>query len=157
MLGYMGIAAAIVLFGGVVYQTLGASDEPNDSSAAVSSDGTRVIEGSVHTVHHTEASLPSSSNPQPDAMPTLVWFSGTWCHFCHAMSPFAHDTADEFSSELAFVEKSVDHDRDAARSYGIRGTPTFVLVDEVGEEIVRFGYQSDAASFREVIAAALEH
>jgi thiol-disulfide isomerase/thioredoxin len=140
-------AAAFYLFG-----TPGESDSPGE----VAADGTRVIEGSVHTVRHSEAPLPTADEPRADGLPTLVWFSGTWCHFCQAMSPFAHDTADEFASQVAFVEKSVDHDRSAANGYGVRGTPTFVLIDAYGEEIVRFGFQQTADAFRQVISDALD-
>lgn len=153
--GFIGIAVALTMFGGVLVYVFGNSPEPDAPPVAAGDDGVRVIEGSVHTVRHTEAPLPSSDNPRADGLPTLVWFSGTWCHFCEAMSPFAHDTAEEFTGELVFVEKSVDHDRDAANSFGVRGTPTFVLIDDTGGELVRFGYQPDPQSFRDVITEAL--
>jgi thiol-disulfide isomerase/thioredoxin len=151
--GLIGIVATAALFGAVLYYAIGSSED--NGAALGSADGVRIIEGSVHTVRHTNAPLPTSDNPRTDGMPTLVWFSGTWCHFCEAMSPFAHDTAQEFANDVVFVEKSIDHDRGAAGRYGVRGTPTFVLIDESGREIVRFGFQPTAIDLRDTIEAAL--
>ena len=71
------------------------------------------------------------------------------------MEPWALETAGQFSDRMAFVEKSVDHDRSAASRYGIRGTPTFVLIDDAGNEVVRFHYQGNAGDFQQAIEAAL--
>lgn len=115
----------------------------------------RVLTGTHHTVYHSAAALPSVSAPRIDGKPTLVWFSGTWCEFCERMEPFAHETASRFKDRLAFVEKSVDVDRAAAARYGVRGTPTFVLIDAEGKEIARFGFQATAGAFGQVIEASL--
>lgn len=116
----------------------------------------RVLTGSAHTVYHSTLPVPSQATPRSDGKPTLIWFSGTWCTFCERMEPFAHNTASQFTDRLVFVEKSVDHDRTAASRYGVRGTPTFVLVDAVGNEITRFHYQSSAAAFADIILSALD-
>jgi thiol-disulfide isomerase/thioredoxin len=153
------VVVALVLFGGVAAWALtsGGGDESQDTVAAsTGANGeTTVISGSVHTVRHYNGELPTSSNPRADGLPTLVWFSGTWCHFCHHMSDFTYPVADEFEERLAFVEKSVDHDRDAALRFRIRGTPTFVMLDRSGEEVTRFSFQNDAVGFRQAIEAAL--
>lgn len=109
----------------------------------------------VHAVLHSPDPLPTEANPSQDSRPTLVWFSGTWCHFCANMEGFAHTAAGRFSGEMRFVEKSVDHDGAAARRYGVRGTPTFVLIDDSGQELARFSYQPDAERFTQQIEAAL--
>lgn len=109
----------------------------------------------VHTVLHSPDPLPTEASPSRDSRPTLVWFSGTWCHFCASMEGFAHAAAGRFTDEIRFVEKSVDHDRAAARRYCVRGTPTFVLIDVEGRELARFSYQPDAERFARQIEAAL--
>jgi len=114
-----------------------------------------VIRGSTHTVLHSMEPFPSTSQPNDDPRPTLVWFSGTWCHFCERMSSFAHTAASDFNDRVRFVEKSVDHDPDAASRYGVRGTPTFVLIDRQGRELTRFHYQADATAFATQIEAVL--
>lgn len=115
----------------------------------------QVYTGSAHTVYHSTAPLASSAAPRGDGKPTLVWFSGTWCHFCEQMEGFALDTAEGFGERMAFVEKSVDHDRSAVARYGVRGTPTFVLIDAAGNEVARFHYQSSQQDFAAAIEAAL--
>ena len=109
----------------------------------------------VHAVLHSPDPLPTEASPSEDSRLTLVWFSGTWCHFCAEMEGFAHSAAGQFSDRMRFVEKSVDHDGAAARRYGVRGTPTFVLIDERGQELSRFSYQPDAGRFAQQIEAAL--
>ena len=149
---------ALALFGGVAAWALasGAGGTHEAIPASAGADvSTTVINGSVHTVRHYNGDLPSSSTPRGDGLPTLVWFSGTWCHFCHHMSDFAYPVAEEFKEQLAFVEKSVDHDREAAHRFRIRGTPTFVFLDPSGEEVGRFSFQNDADGFRQAIEAAL--
>jgi thiol-disulfide isomerase/thioredoxin len=107
-------------------------------------------------VYHSAAPLPSASAPRADGKPTLVWFSGTWCEYCEQMDSFAHETANGFAARMVFVEKSVDDDRSAASRYGIRGTPTFVLIDARGKELGRFGFQSSSAAFAQTIEAVLK-
>jgi len=115
-----------------------------------------VHEGNAHTVFHADDELPTAAAPRADGRHTLVWFSGTWCHFCERMEPFAHPTAAQFSDQVVFMEKSVDHDRSAASRYGVRGTPTFVLIDAQGEEVGRFFYQDTASAFSGAIAEVLQ-
>ena len=117
--------------------------------------GVKVLTGSHHTVYHSVPPLPTASAPRADGLPTLVWFSGTWCEFCEQMEPWAHATAAEFSDRLVFVEKSVDHDRDAAARYGVRGTPTFVLIDASGRSMGQFFFQQSKSGFRSAIEQAL--
>lgn len=149
-------AAVFILAGAVVFYTAFGGDGGDETASTAEGGDVLVLAGAPHTVRHSNAALPSSSSPQADGLPTLVWFSGTWCTFCHQMEPFAYDTAGEFVSRMHFVEKSVDHDRDATGRYGVRGTPTFVLIDAKGEEIARFAFQADAESFAAAIESGLE-
>jgi thioredoxin-related protein len=71
------------------------------------------------------------------------------------MEPYAHAVMAQYRDRAVFVEKSIDHDRDAALRYGVRGSPTFVLIDASGNEIVRFGFQPTAEQFSQVIEQAL--
>jgi len=125
------------------------------ASANAAGAEVKVLTGSHHTVYHSVPPLPTASAPRADGLPTLVWFSGTWCEFCEQMEPFAHQSAGRFAGRMVFAEKSVDDDRQAASRYGIRGTPTFVLVDANGQEVARFGFQRDEQSFAAAIEAAL--
>ena len=152
-----GLLGAIV----VVYLVLGGGGSTpvnaETRALAATNAGTdiRVLTGSHHTVYHSTAPLPSRDAPRADGELTLVWFSGTWCEFCERMEPWAHQTAAQFSDRLVFVEKSVDHDRDAASRYGVRGTPTFVLIDATGKAIAQFAYQPSPEAFKATIDRAL--
>ena len=111
--------------------------------------------GSAHTVYHSDQPLPTRAAPSSDERPTLVWFSGTWCPFCERMEPWIWQAASGFSDEIVFVEKSIDHDKAAARAYGVRGSPFFVLIDGSGNEIARFGYVASAGDFARAVETAL--
>ena len=157
-LGWAALAAVVIGVAALLIRGPGQSDEdPAIAELARQNAGgpIEVLRGSAHTVYHSNRPLPSAAVPRADGRPTLVWFSGTWCEFCERMDPFVHSTASRFSERIAFVEKSVDHDRSAASSYGVRGTPTFVLIDASGNEVARFHYQSNEAAFAQVIESAL--
>lgn len=154
-----GVAAALAGGLALVLITSSGSSEVNDDLTALAAQSgrgeVRVITGSRHTVYHAEDPLPERATPRADGQPTLVWFSATWCEFCEQMDPFVHEVGSTFDERMVFVEKSVDHDRRAADRYGIRGTPTFVMLDAAGNEQSRFHYQSSAADFAAAIEAAL--
>jgi len=156
----VGGAAVLAIFAFLFVRASG-SETPADpvqvQLASVNAGGAevKVLTGSHHTVYHTVAPLPSAAAPRADGRPTLVWFSGTWCEFCEQMEPFAHRAAGSLADRMVFVEKSVDDDRNAASRYGIRGTPTFVLIDAAGQEVTRFGFQRDEQSFVTAIESAL--
>ncbi len=131
--------------------------DPQTESLARANSGSEVeaITGSTHTVYHSVAPLPTRNEPRADGLPTLVWFSGTWCPFCERMEPFAHQVANSYQGQMMFVEKSVDHDRDAASRFGVRGTPTFVMLDASGQEAARFYFQGTARELDLAITQAL--
>ncbi|MGE0059011.1 MAG: TlpA family protein disulfide reductase [Dehalococcoidia bacterium] len=133
------------------------SADPETAALAEANAGTevKVLTGTHHTVYHSTAPLPTSDKPRADGKPTLVWFSGTWCEYCEQMEPWAHETASSFTGRIAFVEKSVDDDKSAASKYGVRGTPTFVLIDAQGKVISQFFFQSSRTAFRTAIEQAI--
>lgn len=149
----IGVAALVVV--AVGWFALSGSGAEEVPAAEVGSDAVRVLAGNPHTVYHSLAPIPSTTAPQPDGLPTLVWFSGTWCEFCHAMEGYTGATIAEYGDRMDFLEKSVDHARSDAQRFRVRGTPTFVLVDREGQEIGRFGFQRSAGDLRRAIEAAL--
>ncbi len=128
----------------------GAAAAPAGEAASV-----RVLEGGVHTVYHSLAPLPTEATARADGRPTLVWFSATWCTVCASMDSYANDTFAQFDGRMAFAEKSVDHDAAAVSRLGVRGTPTFVLLDAQGRELERFLYQPDASRLTQAVDQAL--
>ena len=149
-------AIGFLVIGGIGGRTTDVDSGVQALAEQLSGGAVRAIPGTAHTVYHSEQPLPTVSEPRSDGLPTLVWFSGTWCPYCEQMEPYAFETAAEFSDRMIFVEKSLDHDRDAAGRYGVRGSPTFVLIEADGGELARFvGYRSEA-DFREAIGRLLD-
>jgi len=149
----VGVAALLIL--GPDGQTV---EDPVLRALAEETSGgpVQVMTGPAHTVYHSELSLPSVAAPRQDGKPTLIWFSNTTCTFCERMDPFVFTAAARFTDRVVFVEKSVARDRGTASRYGIRGTPTFVLVDIVGDEIGRFFFQSTGTAFADSLLTALQ-
>ena len=83
--GVVGALAVVLFLGGGG----GSSDENPEFTSLASalagdsveqdsdSGDIRVFSGSAHTVYHSTKPLPTSSAPQAEGKPTLVWFSGT--------------------------------------------------------------------------------
>ena len=67
--------------------------------------------------------------------PTLVWFHADWCHVCQQIKPDVVNLGEAYEGKVKFVRLNVDHgeSRDAVRRYGVRATPTFVLIDAQGQ------------------------
>ena len=161
----VGVLGAVVVAGVLILrapsEVPGAGVAARGGDAPVATNGTTdppavvVIKGGVHTVDHSTAPLPSAVTPRVDGRPTLVWFSGTWCEICELMEPYVGPTIAQFDGRMAFAEKSVDHDRSSASKFGIRGTPTFLLIDAQGRDAGRFFYQPDGVRLGQTIEAAL--
>ena len=67
--------------------------------------------------------------------PTLVWFHADWCHVCQQIKPEVIDLGAAFDGKVKFVRLNIDHaeNRSAVQRYGVRATPTFVLIDADGQ------------------------
>ena len=60
-------------------------------------------------------------------LPVLVDFHADWCAPCHLMAPVLQDIAREMKDRVRIIKIDVDRNPEAARKYGIRGIPTFIL------------------------------
>lgn len=148
----IGAAVAVLIVIGVVVVL---QDDASMESAGEEGSALQVLTGGVRTVQHSTLPLPSAGSPQTDGLPTLVWFSATWCTTCASMDPFARDVVDSFGGRFEFVEKSIDHDKASTDRYGVRATPTFVLLNASGQEVSRFSYAPNADAFSRAIELAL--
>ncbi|MBI3956420.1 MAG: thioredoxin family protein [Candidatus Kerfeldbacteria bacterium] len=76
---------------------------------------------------------------------TVLWFSATWCEICKSMSPYVQAVVERHADTVVITERDVDREPGLARQYAVRGTPTFVLLDENGQTIMtRVGYLSES-------------
>ncbi len=149
----LAIVAAYTLF----FSKTATSIDPAREALAASLAGAPVqpLTGPLHTVYFSAQPLPGAAAPRADGRFTLVWFSSTNCRDCQRMESFVYTAAQQFSSRLVFLEKAVNRDSAAAR-YSVDQTPTFLLLDATGTEVVRFGYQPSADAFSQAITRALK-
>jgi thioredoxin-related protein len=74
------------------------------------------------------------------------------------VKPQVVDLGEEFDGKVKIVRLNVDHaeSRDAARRYGVRATPTFVLFDARGQIRGNVpgwpGYQAFTNAFEQLLA-----
>jgi thiol-disulfide isomerase/thioredoxin len=91
--------------------------------------------------------------------PTLVWFHADWCHVCQQVKPEVVNLGQEFEGKVKFVRLNVDdgESQAAVRRYGVRATPTFILLDSAGQ--VRgnvpgwSGYQAFVEAFDQLLTS----
>lgn len=88
-------------------------------------------------------------------LPVVVNFSATWCMPCKMMSPMIDKVSTEFEDTVKVVKIDVDDSPDTAKSFSIRGVPTFIFFKE-GKEVDRWvGANKNEAAFKEKINSLL--
>ena len=58
------------------------------------------------------------------------------------MEQFAYPTFDKYVERFAVVHQVIGVDAKLDRRYRVPGSPTFVLVDRVGKELLRFHHEA---------------
>lgn len=60
--------------------------------------------------------------------PVLVYFWAHWCSACKRLQPIWDELADQYEGRLKFARVDIDTEPGLAAEYGIRATPTLVLL-----------------------------
>ncbi len=73
-------------------------------------------------------------------MEKLLYFTADWCGPCRMASPIISDifdTNDGVKSHYSLELVNIDQQPELAQKMGIRGVPTFVILDDQGKERAR--------------------
>ena len=65
-----------------------------------------------------------------DTTNQVLYFTGTHCTICKAMTPVVRAAADEYGSSVELVEVDVATNRDLAERHAVRSVPTFVAIHD---------------------------
>lgn len=67
--------------------------------------------------------------------PTIVEFSATWCTICLRMAPVVEKMKAKYGDRVNIIILNLDKEKALVKKYGIRGAPTFVLLNSKGEVV----------------------
>lgn len=69
----------------------------------------------------------------------MMFFRADWCNPCRQMSPIVSDLMDQdYMKDRYTVEYiNIDEDPEITAKWGVRGIPTFIIVDDRGQEAAR--------------------
>lgn len=66
----------------------------------------------------------------------LMHFTAEWCGPCKMMKPIIDEVISE-NDDLEYISVDIDEHRETAIDYEILGVPTFILMDDDNNTIVR--------------------
>ena len=93
------------------------------------------LKPTLHTITVTSANFASLA--KEGNLPILLDFWATWCVPCNFMKRAIEKAAETLSGEVVIGLVNVDEEPELLARFGVRGTPTFVLVKS-GEVIQTF-------------------
>lgn len=65
----------------------------------------------------------------------MLYFSAKWCGPCQRVSPIFKKLQAELDIEMEKID--VDEDLETARALNVQAMPTFILLNDTGEEVAR--------------------
>lgn len=157
-----------------------ASDPPRDPASDPARGPARVATGPGW--RFTDTTGAERSRDGHAGAPSVLFFLATWCSSCRSRAAWLDDVAGDFADEgvqflsvgqdptesdaqlEAWADKydhawphGVDRDRSVQRALGVTSQSSFVVLDEAGEIVKRFGYPgASEAELRAAIEQALE-
>ena len=64
----------------------------------------------------------------------LLYFSTTWCAPCKSMAPIMDEVETQYTVQLKMIKIDVDAQIKLAKQFSVKGVPTLVLLDKLGNK-----------------------
>jgi thiol-disulfide isomerase/thioredoxin len=96
------------------------------------------------------AKLPEFRADTPvEAAPTVLYFTATWCGYCHQMdrTTLSNDKVHLQLAPFGRIKLDYDQQPELVARYQIRGVPAFVMVNARGEEVSRLVGAAEVGPF----------
>jgi thioredoxin 1 len=91
------------------------------------------------------------STAMNNSRPTLLGFFADWCIYCKKMNPTIEEVKTLYKGRANILTANIDEERDLAKEYSIRVTPTLVFFDKNGRLVLTLvGYQNKEKIIQEL-------
>ncbi len=87
--------------------------------------------------------------------PAIVDFYADWCGPCRRISPILEKIAKEYDGRLYVYKVNVDHNREVAQAFGVKGIPMVLFVPMSGDPRKAVGAMSES-SYKDAVREVLK-
>lgn len=133
--GFLVLGVSLVLIGLLVSGMTQLWSQDNQQQAGIAAPAGAANPETRYLGQPTDPAGLALAEAGQAGQPTLVWFHADWCHVCQEIKPEVVTLGQQFEGQVKFVRLNVDdhESRAALQRYGVRATPTFVLLDAAGQ------------------------
>lgn len=112
----------------------GCTSEPETPPLATAEDKPQAPAVARGRIQFTEGFRRGVDTARQQGKPMLVFFTATWCDYCHAMAneAFCQDAVVNLSERFTCILVDADRESDVCREFRVRGYPTIQFLSPRG-------------------------
>jgi len=150
------LLAALGLFGCEVGVESSAEQASQAARSAESSAVQHIARGQLRFVEGYREGYAESAR---QAKPMLLFFTASWCKFCHQMADeaFTHPQVVRLSDQFVCVLIDADSEPEVCQQFGVSGYPTIQFLSPRGVPLERVVGKKPGHQLMMAMQAALQH